>query len=398
MSNDLRTLRPEFRLILQNRDVIAIDQDPLGVMGKLVRRYDTIRIYVKPVMPIVNGLTSFAIAIVNMDYSHIKDVGFTYESLGLGNIGRYELRNLWTGAGHRNTASRLKEFWEIFVPKRPLDGIPGGRLGSVGSMDCNIKRKKGVNWTIQENELVIELFLDCYDTYYFKFSDGSKKGIKAVRDSLHERWAEQLNRLGFAERTPAQVAEKIKKSIIITRKYINNNGENIRTGRVDDLPPFLRPLEKKLREEYAKQANGYDLSSEDSALRFYDLLKDVKEESMSSTGGKDASDSHSVDLDIEPSTSVLFESPMTRLSRMANITQSPDPPVVPVLPFMNTPILPTINGKIKKRPCDEELEDLAVKRQRLLDAELELLERKRHLVEMKIKYWEEKTKRLSSTT
>ncbi|KAK6011771.1 hypothetical protein OSTOST_23133, partial [Ostertagia ostertagi] len=37
MSNDLRVLKQEFRDILLNRDVIAIDQDPLGIMGKLVR-------------------------------------------------------------------------------------------------------------------------------------------------------------------------------------------------------------------------------------------------------------------------------------------------------------------------------------------------------------------------
>ncbi|KAK6017035.1 hypothetical protein OSTOST_17476 [Ostertagia ostertagi] len=36
MSNDLRTIAPEFQRILLNRDVIAIDQDPLGRMGRLM--------------------------------------------------------------------------------------------------------------------------------------------------------------------------------------------------------------------------------------------------------------------------------------------------------------------------------------------------------------------------
>lgn len=36
MSNDLRTIAHEFRAVLLNRDVIAIDQDPLGRMGRLV--------------------------------------------------------------------------------------------------------------------------------------------------------------------------------------------------------------------------------------------------------------------------------------------------------------------------------------------------------------------------
>lgn len=36
MSNDLRMIAPVFRDILLNRRVIAIDQDPLGIMGRLV--------------------------------------------------------------------------------------------------------------------------------------------------------------------------------------------------------------------------------------------------------------------------------------------------------------------------------------------------------------------------
>lgn len=36
MSNDLRTIRPEMKAILQNKDVIAINQDPMGVQGKRV--------------------------------------------------------------------------------------------------------------------------------------------------------------------------------------------------------------------------------------------------------------------------------------------------------------------------------------------------------------------------
>uniref|UniRef100_A0A7I4YYB1 Regulatory protein zeste n=1 Tax=Haemonchus contortus TaxID=6289 RepID=A0A7I4YYB1_HAECO len=273
-------------------------------------------------------------------------------------------------------------------------------MGSASSGVDNSKRKKGVNWTVQENELVIELFLTNYDMYYFKFSDGSKRGSKALRDSLHERWAEQLTRLGFAERTSQQVAEKLKKSIILTRKFINNNNNNGEsTSKPEELPAYLRPLEKKLREEYAKKAKGdNDPPNENTALRFCDLLKDVKEESESSPGAKDTSDTHSldVDLDIEPSTS-LYESPMSRLSRMANLPQSLDPPIAPVTPIKNNLLLPSVNDNSKKRATDEELEDMNAKRQRLLNAELELVERKRYLVEMKIKYWEEKTKRLSST-
>ncbi len=36
MSNDLRLIAPVYREILLNERVIAIDQDPLGIMGRLV--------------------------------------------------------------------------------------------------------------------------------------------------------------------------------------------------------------------------------------------------------------------------------------------------------------------------------------------------------------------------
>ena len=34
MSNDLRSIRPEMKAILQNKDVIAVDQDALGIQGR----------------------------------------------------------------------------------------------------------------------------------------------------------------------------------------------------------------------------------------------------------------------------------------------------------------------------------------------------------------------------
>ncbi len=36
MSVDLRTIRPEFKEILQNSELIAVNQDPMGVQGRRV--------------------------------------------------------------------------------------------------------------------------------------------------------------------------------------------------------------------------------------------------------------------------------------------------------------------------------------------------------------------------
>jgi len=36
MSTDLRTIRPEYKAILQNKKIIAIDQDKLGIQGRRI--------------------------------------------------------------------------------------------------------------------------------------------------------------------------------------------------------------------------------------------------------------------------------------------------------------------------------------------------------------------------
>uniref|UniRef100_A0A0K0DC56 Alpha-galactosidase n=1 Tax=Angiostrongylus cantonensis TaxID=6313 RepID=A0A0K0DC56_ANGCA len=62
MSNDLRTIAPEFQKILLNRDVIAIDQDPMGKMGRLI---SGVSAYVKPITPVYDGESSFALGFLN---------------------------------------------------------------------------------------------------------------------------------------------------------------------------------------------------------------------------------------------------------------------------------------------------------------------------------------------
>lgn len=36
MSVDLRSIRPEYKAILQNKKIIAVDQDPLGIQGRRI--------------------------------------------------------------------------------------------------------------------------------------------------------------------------------------------------------------------------------------------------------------------------------------------------------------------------------------------------------------------------
>merc|ERR1711970_921367 len=65
MSVDLRTIRPEFRDILLNRNLIKIDQDPLGVQAKRIIKEQYINVFTRPLMPVYQGNTSMAIALLN---------------------------------------------------------------------------------------------------------------------------------------------------------------------------------------------------------------------------------------------------------------------------------------------------------------------------------------------
>ena len=62
MSNDLRTIEPHMRDMLQNREVIAINQDPLVIQAKMVRGdVKAQSVYVKP---LANG--DVAVGLLNM--------------------------------------------------------------------------------------------------------------------------------------------------------------------------------------------------------------------------------------------------------------------------------------------------------------------------------------------
>ncbi|XP_030573880.1 alpha-N-acetylgalactosaminidase-like [Drosophila novamexicana] len=67
MTNDLQTVRPEIKTLLQNRAIIEVDQDPLGIPGRCVYIAGSFQIWVRPVMPFNNmGAHSYAVAFVNI--------------------------------------------------------------------------------------------------------------------------------------------------------------------------------------------------------------------------------------------------------------------------------------------------------------------------------------------
>ncbi|NII53819.1 glycoside hydrolase family 27 protein [Luteibacter sp. SG786] len=89
IGTDLRTIKPDALKILLNKDVIAIDQDPLGVQGKQVRDADGIHVIVKPLK---DG--GRAVAVFN-EGDKAKAVTVTPAEIGLKAGGSYTMRDLW---------------------------------------------------------------------------------------------------------------------------------------------------------------------------------------------------------------------------------------------------------------------------------------------------------------
>ncbi|XP_022098907.1 alpha-N-acetylgalactosaminidase-like isoform X2 [Acanthaster planci] len=81
MSNDLRNIQPVFRNILQNKEVIRINQDPLGKMGRRVLTYNsTVQIWVRTLA----GPQEYALVFLNEATQlckvtvSLRQLGFTY--------------------------------------------------------------------------------------------------------------------------------------------------------------------------------------------------------------------------------------------------------------------------------------------------------------------------------
>ena len=87
--NDLQTMQPEVRDILTNREVIAVDQDRLGVQGRKVRDNGPHEVWVKP---LADG--SRAVILFNRGNEESEIVA-PWEDIGLSSGGKALVRDLW---------------------------------------------------------------------------------------------------------------------------------------------------------------------------------------------------------------------------------------------------------------------------------------------------------------
>jgi alpha-galactosidase len=90
--NDLPNMKPEIKAILTNRDVIAIDQDPLGKQGARIYSDGEVEVWTRP---LAGG--ALAIAVVDAGDSRYSTHPFHLNLRKLGLAGTQTGKNLWTG-------------------------------------------------------------------------------------------------------------------------------------------------------------------------------------------------------------------------------------------------------------------------------------------------------------
>jgi alpha-galactosidase len=96
LSNDLRTIKPEIKELLLNREIIAVDQDELGLQGKRLKRANDIEIWSRPILPIVGNEYSYAVAFVSRRTDgHGYAFPYTLADLELQNKYGYEVKDLF---------------------------------------------------------------------------------------------------------------------------------------------------------------------------------------------------------------------------------------------------------------------------------------------------------------
>ena len=89
--NDLQTMSADIRAILTNREVIAVDQDPLGIQGRKVRDNGPHEVWMKP---LADGTR--AVILFNRGTEE-SPITVEWEDIGLHQGGRATVRDLWKG-------------------------------------------------------------------------------------------------------------------------------------------------------------------------------------------------------------------------------------------------------------------------------------------------------------
>jgi alpha-galactosidase len=115
--NDLRNMSTDTREILTNKEVIAVNQDPLGQQGRRVWKEDDLEIWAKQMQ---DG--SRAVALLNRGPSE-QPITITWEQIGYPGHLSAAVRDLWAhkdlGKVSEKFSSQVKSHGVVMITVRP---------------------------------------------------------------------------------------------------------------------------------------------------------------------------------------------------------------------------------------------------------------------------------------
>lgn len=133
MSVDLRTIKQDYKAILKNKKIIAVNQDLLGIQGRRIYKQKGIEIWARPIMPVYRAKYSYAIVFLNRRTDGTpSEISVTLKELGLDNPSGYHIEDLYDD-----------HVYGIVTPDRrfKVDVNPSG----VVIIRCDIVKGKGSN-------------------------------------------------------------------------------------------------------------------------------------------------------------------------------------------------------------------------------------------------------------
>jgi alpha-galactosidase len=93
-------MTPEIRAILTNKDLIAIDQDPLGMQGRRVKKQGDLEVWSKQLS---DG--GRAVALLNRTGAE-QDMSVAWEEIGYPGSLEASIRDLWSGKATQNVRGK----------------------------------------------------------------------------------------------------------------------------------------------------------------------------------------------------------------------------------------------------------------------------------------------------
>jgi alpha-galactosidase len=97
-------MKPEIKAILTNKDVISIDQDPLGQQATRVYADGEVEVWSRP---LAGG--EIAVAVLNAGSDRVASHPFHLSLMKLGLHGAQKARDLWTGKDETLTENEAIE-------------------------------------------------------------------------------------------------------------------------------------------------------------------------------------------------------------------------------------------------------------------------------------------------